>query len=90
MCDTIKQQQPIFTAILTQLEEQHQETKLTRQEIKSLQQQMTKLTRAFYDFLPDEEDDDFVSNDGSQDDSNQWLAGNIDTGAVKESIEVDE
>ena len=88
-CDTIKQQQPILAAILTQLEEQRQETKLARQETKSLQQQMTKLSRAFYDFLPDEQDDDFVSKDDSHDDSNQWLVGNVDTGAVEESKKVD-
>lgn len=43
-CDTIKQQQPILAANLTQLEEQRQETKLARQETK-LARQENKLIR---------------------------------------------
>ena len=35
--DTIKQQQPILATILTQLDEQRQETKLIHQEEKNLQ-----------------------------------------------------
>ena len=56
----------------------------------SLQQQVQKLTRAFHNFLPDEHNDGFVSKDDSHDDSNQWLVGNVDTGAVEESKEVDD
>ena len=88
-CDAIKQQ-PILAAILTQLDEHRQETKLIRQENKSLQQQVIKLSKAFCDFLPDEHGDDFVSKDDSHDDSDQWLAGNVNTGAVEESKEVDD
>ena len=39
-CEAIQQQQPILAAILTQLDEQRQETKLICQENKSLQQQV--------------------------------------------------
>ena len=81
-CETIKQQQPILAAIITQLDEQRQQTKLLRQQNQSLQQQVQKLTRAFHDSLPDEHNDDFFSKDDSHDDSNQWLVGNFDTGAV--------
>ena len=89
-CEAIKQQQPILAAILTQLDEQCHQTELLRQQNHSLQQQVQKLTRAFHDSLPDEHNDDFFSKDDSHDDSNQWLAGNVDTGAVEESKEVDE
>ena len=90
MCEAIKHQQPIHAAILTQLDDQCQQTKLLRQQNQSLQQQVQKLTRSFEDSFPDEHDDDIVSKDDSHENSNQWLVSNVHTRAVEESKEVDD
>ena len=70
-CEAIKQQQPILATILTQLDEQCQQTKLLRQQNQTLQQQVQNLTRDFRDSIADKHSDDFVSKDDTHKDINQ-------------------
>ena len=52
-----------------------------------LQQQVTQLTKAFHNSIPDEEDENFVVNEEGNKDSSQWFDYNVEHGAVEESKE---
>ena len=59
-------------------------------QLQAFQQQLQQLSSKPHDSSQDEQDDDSILTAESHDDNNEWLAGNIDTGAVEESKEVDD
>ncbi len=59
-------------------------------QLQAFQQQVERLISKHHESSQDEQEDESVLTADSHDDNNEWLAGNIDTGAVEESKDEDD
>ena len=59
-------------------------------QLQAFQQQLQQLASKHHEPSQDEQDDESILTADSHDDNNEWLAGNIDTGAVEESKDEDD
>ena len=59
-------------------------------QLQAIQQQLQQLASKHHEPSQDEQDDESILTADSHDDNNEWLAGNIDTGAVEESKDEDD
>ena len=71
-------------------QDQAKQLQAQAKQLQAFQQQLQQLASKHHEPSQDEQDDESILTADSHDDNNEWLAGNIDTGAVEESKDEDD